>query len=152
MFNVESILVPVDLTDPCVHTVEVARSLAETTDAELHLLHVANTLEPPVVGFGSATIGAAPLSVLDAEQNTTEHLARFIREHCPAFGGRLTTSVATGGVVPEVLKYAARHGIGLIVMGTRARGLLSRLVRGSISESVLERASCPVLFVPHRSN
>jgi nucleotide-binding universal stress UspA family protein len=151
MFEVESILVPIDLTDPSVHTLEAAKAMADTWNAELHLLHVTIGAElNPLIELGAAAVGATPFSHEETEHVAAGHLERFIHEHFPDMDGRLRTSVAIGGVVPEVLKYAATHGIGLIVMGTRAHGLKSRLVKGSISESVLERAMCPVMLVPHR--
>ena len=42
---------------------------------------------------------------------------------------------------------AERMGIGLIVMGSRGRGRIRRALMGSVSESVVRHAHCPVTIV-----
>ena len=42
---------------------------------------------------------------------------------------------------------AADAAVDLIVMGTHGRGGLPRLVLGSVAESVMRKAPCPVLTV-----
>ena len=43
--------------------------------------------------------------------------------------------------------YAGDSGFDLIVMGTRGRGGLAHLLMGSIAESVIRTAHCPVMTV-----
>jgi nucleotide-binding universal stress UspA family protein len=50
----------------------------------------------------------------------------------------------------EILAAADRYAVDLIVMGTRASGVMTRALMGSIADAVLRRASCPVLAVPNR--
>lgn len=152
MFELRSILVPLDLSEPSADTMAVAEALAQPTHAELHILHVAAADQlNPMVNLMTASVGAAPFSAQQIHDDAAHHVDRFIREHSPRLGDRLKTAVILGGVVDEVLHYATDHHIDMIVMGTRAHGLFSRLVRGSISEAILERSTCPVLLVPHRA-
>ena len=46
-----------------------------------------------------------------------------------------------------VLEYAADHDIDFIVMGTHGRGAVSHFLLGSVTETVVRSASCPVLTV-----
>lgn len=58
--------------------------------------------------------------------------------------------IQEGEVAPELLKLAAEHKIGLLVIGTRGYHGLDRLLQGSVAEKVFRQASCPVLVVPPR--
>ena len=47
----------------------------------------------------------------------------------------------------EIVNYARRNGIDLIVMGTHGRGAIAHLLMGSVAERVVRTAPCPVLTV-----
>lgn len=51
-------------------------------------------------------------------------------------------------VANEILGAASRLGVGLILMGSRARGELTGLLLGSVSHTVAMGALCPVVIVP----
>ncbi len=46
-----------------------------------------------------------------------------------------------------IVQAARETGCDLIVMGTHGRGLLLRVLLGSVAEDVLRRAPCPVMTV-----
>ena len=47
----------------------------------------------------------------------------------------------------EIVTLAEQIGAGLIVMGSRGVGGIRRALMGSVSDSVLRHAHCPVLMV-----
>ena len=47
----------------------------------------------------------------------------------------------------EIVDLAQSMGVGLIVMGTRGQGKMRRALMGSVSESVVRHAHCPVTIV-----
>ena len=49
----------------------------------------------------------------------------------------------------EIVQYAKAAGIDLIVMGTHGRGAMAHLLVGSVAETVVRTAPCPVLTVRH---
>lgn len=51
-----------------------------------------------------------------------------------------------GRAADEIARLAKEQGYDLIVMGTHGRGGLKRLVLGSVAESVVRQAPCPVLL------
>ena len=52
-----------------------------------------------------------------------------------------------GRVAPQVVALAEEIGVGLIVMGSKGLGPLKRALMGSVSDSVVRHALCPVMVV-----
>jgi nucleotide-binding universal stress UspA family protein len=52
-----------------------------------------------------------------------------------------------GAVALEIVALAEALGVGLIVMGSRGLGGVRRALMGSVSDSVVRHAHCPVLVV-----
>lgn len=105
---------------------QTAADLALHFKARLHVLHVV----PPLT---DATPAPAGLKAAAAEL---------------AAGLSPVTAVLSGRAAPQIVNYARRHGIGLIVLGTHGRTGVSRALLGSMAEAVLRRAPCRVLTVP----
>jgi nucleotide-binding universal stress UspA family protein len=63
--------------------------------------------------------------------------ARYTR----ALGGRLCLAT-------EILRYAKRHPIDLIVVGTHGHAGATRELLGNVADRVVRSARCPVLVVP----
>jgi nucleotide-binding universal stress UspA family protein len=61
---------------------------------------------------------------------------------------RVNAEVAFGEPARELLSAAERLGVDLIIMGRRDGGRFRRAILGSVVESVLHGAVCPVLVVP----
>lgn len=58
------------------------------------------------------------------------------------------TVVAEGAPADAILAYVDDAGVDRIVMGTRGRTGISRLVLGSVAEAVARRSPVPVTIVP----
>ena len=52
-----------------------------------------------------------------------------------------------GRVDQEIVELGEEIGAGLIVMGSRGLGGLRRALMGSVSDSVVRHAHCPVMVV-----
>jgi nucleotide-binding universal stress UspA family protein len=52
-----------------------------------------------------------------------------------------------GGVSQEIVGLAEEIGAGLIVLGSRGGGGIRRALMGSVSDSVVRHAHCPVIVV-----
>jgi nucleotide-binding universal stress UspA family protein len=50
-------------------------------------------------------------------------------------------------VAPGIVGLAEELGAGLIVMGSRGLGRIRRALMGSVSDSVVRHAHCPVMVV-----
>ena len=57
------------------------------------------------------------------------------------------THLRSGDPDKEILRTAEALGVGVIVVGSRGLGAVSRALMGSVSDSVVRHAHCPVLVV-----
>ena len=55
--------------------------------------------------------------------------------------------VAVKSVSESILKYSVNEDIDLIVIGTKGRTGLRRILMGSVANGVIQHAHCPVLLV-----
>jgi nucleotide-binding universal stress UspA family protein len=140
MIALRRILVPHDFSETSDAAVKYAIALARTFGAKLYLLHVGENVQTDM-----AT--EFPLG-LDAslEDAVRERLLKIVtpfeqRELKPEF------EIRAGTPHVEILTYAKDRDIDLIVMGTHGRGLVGRVVIGSVAEKVVRYAPCPVLTV-----
>lgn len=124
--RLRTILVPVEPGPTATPALMRARSLAQATGAELHLVTVLATPDP-------AALTAA-----------RERLDALARAH---LGETRWRSVAEPAGRPRdgILRLAAGHD--LVVMGTHGRSGLQRLVLGSVTEAVVRTCPAPVLVV-----
>ncbi|MDD4868560.1 MAG: universal stress protein [Mycobacterium sp.] len=147
MVAIRQILLPTDFSVLADHAARYARSLAETYQASLHVLHVVSAVLVPVPGPEVGTVAmAVPSDASVAEAQET--LERFVQNHLSGLAVPVVTKVLEGAPDLQISRYAADAAIDLIVIGTHARGLVRRIFLGSVSKAVVEHATCPVLMVP----
>jgi nucleotide-binding universal stress UspA family protein len=123
----------------------------ERTRIRVRLIGVA---EPQRYPETAPAILRAPLraAVAVAESDRRKTLAAAIDTAAETLRDRVAAVekvVATGVPSEVIVRDAKTHASDLIVMGARGLGTVKRLLLGSVSESVLRHAECPVLIV-HR--
>jgi nucleotide-binding universal stress UspA family protein len=137
----QRILVATDLSELANNAVHYAHRLAEGINAELHVLYVARSVEEMVDRL--PVTGVVDPATPPDEQ--TEWLAGLLGERGSI---RRVEAVRVGSdVAHTIVQYAVKTGIDLIVMATHGRTGLSHLLMGSVTESVLHEAPCPVLVL-----
>lgn len=120
------ILFPTDFSHASEAAGRIARAMALEAGARLHVLHVV----PPVTDPSTFRE-----QVARAAQGLSEGL-------------RVETALRTGLAGRAIVDYAREKGIGLIVLGTHGRTGWSHAILGSVAETVVRLAPCPVLTVP----
>jgi len=135
----DTLLVPTDGSAAATTAVEQALTLAAQFDATLHAIHVVDRTDYPVE--------TDELAAELAERGT--ETVDAISERAAEQGVECTTEVLdTDNPVHEALiEDATDHNVDLIVMGTRGRTGLNRLVLGSVAERTLRASPIPVLTV-----
>jgi nucleotide-binding universal stress UspA family protein len=140
-----NILVPIDLDDPAPQLIDYAIALAAKLDAGIHLLHV---VPWPLIG-AEIPVALTEAAMGDIMKRKQQELDQIVAAHT----GKVPIGLAvlkSGDARTAITAMARNLGADLIVMGTHGRRGVSRLVLGSVAESVARTAPCPVLLV--RSN
>jgi nucleotide-binding universal stress UspA family protein len=116
-----------------------AADLAKSTDSELHVVHVGE-LRPTFLSQTEeepAELRREARRRLDEEVRRVEEAGGTVEE----------AHLRQGRADEEITDLAESLGIGLIVMGSRGRGRIRRALMGSVSDSVVRHAHCPVTIV-----
>ena len=123
--------------------VRTAVDLAEKTGSELHVIHVHRNLPVPYAYRGRYTETKPEPPGGEARALLT----RQAREIENAGGKVAGTYLREGDPDIEVVAMGEKVGAGLIVMGSRGRGGVRQALMGSVSDSVVRYAHCPVLVI-----
>jgi len=96
----------------------------------------------------------AELEGLPAAESWYDRMTEWADEICAEataqagdHGCDVTTTTEVGRPARTITEYADEHDIDHIIMGSHGREGVSRLVLGSVAESVLRRAPMPVTIV-----
>jgi len=136
------ILFPTDFSHTGDAALALAASLARDTGAKLLIIHVE---EPPIAYGGGELYYGVPNPV-------TEDLRRMLDDVRPKDSNiPCEHSLITGDPATAIVRFAEEEGVDFIVMGTHGRTGLSRLLMGSVAESVVGRAKCPVITLRQRA-
>jgi nucleotide-binding universal stress UspA family protein len=132
------ILVAMDFSAPSEAALRSAARLAKPFNARVVLLHA---LEP------SSSSGSERSHVSESIDRTADRQFQTAVSAAQANRFVLDRISEPGKPVEVILNQAKRVMADVIVMGTNGRRGMHRLVLGSVAESVVRRAGCPVLVV-----
>lgn len=144
-----TVLLAIDGSTEASLATEAAVEIAIKTRSDLHLVYVSS--DPTLTSqYDWDTLGGVPdvqgelETARRAAQGVLDTAVRMVR----SLGGSVAQALLVEGRAPkEIVSLAEDSGIGLIVMGSRGRGGVSRTLMGSVSDSVVRHAHCPVLVV-----
>ena len=145
MIQIRRILCPTDFSEFAQRALHQAVPVARWYGASLTALHVVAAAMPV---DGMFPYGPPPLANHGVRARLEEDLRTFVAPAREA-GIACDTVLREGPVPARILEVARELPAELLVMGTHGQGGLERLVLGSVTESVLRRAPCPVLTIPH---
>ncbi len=128
-----------------------AVDIAGCTNSELHVVTAAGSPDPVYAahesGFRYESYEEAMTAVKNDAQEILDEQVRKVEEA----GGKVAEAhLMTGERRDQAIVHLADEiGAGLIVMGSRGLGGLRRALMGSVSDSVVRHAHCPVMVVRH---
>ncbi|WP_047866202.1 universal stress protein [Rubrobacter aplysinae] len=126
-----------------------AVDLANSTNSELHVVTVARSPDPAYLTEAGPTLNYEQLiqNVRQGAQKTLEEQVSKIERS----GGKVEKAHVRVGESrdQEIVALGEEEGVGLIVMGSRGLGGMRRALLGSVSDSVVRNAHCPVMVVRH---
>jgi len=147
VLTLRRILCPTDFSESSRLALTYARALSSWYEAPLTALHVCADL--PVFEMASPFGHSASSAVVLEDAQLAERRAAvraFVWSTIGAEGVDIIVREATDAKT-EIVNEAGTDGASLIVMGTHGRTGLTRLLMGSVAESVVRRAKCPVLTI-----
>ena len=145
MVRIRRILAPTDLSDRTTCAVRYAAELADKFGAELILLHI---VPDTVLALPDAVM---PAPVMTSDLNALTEAGRtglanvVAALKLEARNPRL--EVRLGSPEQEIVAAATDFGADLVCVSTHGRDGLARVLLGSVAESVVRHAPCPVLTV-----
>jgi len=137
------ILVPTDLSEGAEEALDYACELAAKLDATIHLVSVIGIPALGVPELGVAMTASMIDSMVIENQKALDEVAA--RKCGNVRLGQVL--LKTGDARDQIDQTALEVGADLIVMGTHGRRGVSRALLGSIAETVVRSAPCPVLTV-----
>lgn len=150
----KKILVAFDGSEASKHALDHAVSIADLSQAEVHIISVVPRVMMPVFpdeGFGAAPVTAAQdMSDYQERMKTIygkslEEAKKDIASHYPEL--KVVTHLMEGRPSATIVDEAEKNEMDLIVIGSRGLGGITGWILGSTSRRIVESCTKPVLVV-----
>jgi nucleotide-binding universal stress UspA family protein len=146
---IRRVLVAVDGSKPSIDASDQAIDIAKRYDAELIVLYVIspdtryNYLEDVIT---PRLPRAMKEVMMIAMQKGAKHVDR-VKQKALEKNVKVKTDVVIGisSVVKEIIEYAEKNKVDMIVMGSRGLSGIKKMLLGSVASGVLIYSHCPVL-------
>jgi len=138
------VLVPVDDSDRATNALEFA--LENYPDASITALHVINPGEFPAGGFESG-ITTDVEQIRETKRKQAEELLENLGRTAADRGIEIETVTEIGKAARAIVDYAENNDVDVITIGSHGRTGASRVLLGSVAETVVRRSPVPVTVV-----
>ncbi len=150
MIAVKNVLVATDFSPSSDTALAYGRTLARTFGGRLHVMHVVEDVALRLAYADAAGGIASPRDTqLEIERDGQRRLDAAVAEDDRRELQAVAVLRVGNSPAAEIVNYAAETNIDVIVVGATGRGMIDRLLMGSVADKVIRRAPCPVLAVRH---
>jgi len=136
-----TVLVAYDGSDPARKAVEYA--FEEHSDDDVVLLRVVEVAD----GATDAGVELVRERLREQRKEIATTTADQLEELIERTDADVTLETVIGDPAREIVAYGAEHDIDHIVVGSHGRGGVSRMLLGSVAETVARRSSIPVTII-----
>lgn len=134
---IKRILCPVDFSEHSHKALLFASHLSEITNSRLDIIHVLPVhLIKEKGGKG-----------LRAAEEITQSAKEKMKILTEEFSIPTECAILSGEPHKEIISFAMKKDMDLIIIGARGLGMIKGILLGSVSEAVLRSSPCPVLIV-----
>jgi nucleotide-binding universal stress UspA family protein len=142
---VKTILIATDGSERNRTAVDEGLKIARVFGSRVWAIYVVDTSVFAPVQYGTAMAGPGNMEVNRELNDEAQQVASRIRDRA----GEIPVSVVIreGKPAAEIIRFAAEKKADLIVIGSRGKGGLERLLLGSVADEVVRTAPCSVLVV-----
>ncbi|MBW9221203.1 universal stress protein [Methanothermococcus sp. SCGC AD-155-M21] len=143
----KKILIPTDNSKVSIESAKQALEIAKLMNSKVYVIYVVDIM--PFVGLPTEGFWESMKEILEEEGkeafNKIESMAK-------EFDINIVSEILEGNPAKEIVEYAIKKNINLIVMGTSGKSGIDKLLLGSVAEKVSKRAQCPILLVKMKEN
>ncbi len=157
------ILVPTDFSDTASAAMAHALALAGEGD-QVTLLHAVFTerLTEELLGLDAleyltrsmdlppSQAEYIPSHYVDKIREVAQQKLNEVAKQLSASKANVVTVIVEGRPSRQIVDFAAKNDVTLIVMGTHGRGPVAKAFLGSVAENVVRHAECPVMLVRNK--
>lgn len=136
------IVAAVDTTDRASNVLDQAATLAEKFDETVHVVHVMKRSE--AIDAETPRITSDEAIELKELRETAARVAKNHLEDRPLPVDTETVG-RIGDPADEIVEYARQHDARYIVVSPRRRSQTGKAIFGSVAQSILLNATCPVV-------
>jgi nucleotide-binding universal stress UspA family protein len=148
--GISKIMVGIDGSRESVNAADYAIAVAKRHNAELIAVNVLTS----DIGYAYSSPGveSPPLTIREIILLAEDEVKKWfddIKEKVDKIGIRFRSEIimAKRSVISTMLDYAEEQNINLIVVGTRGRSGIKKMLLGSVASGLVTYAACPVLVV-----
>jgi len=148
--SIRKILVTIDGSENSKKATDYAISLSKKYNAQLMVLYVLYS----ELGFAysnllGVTTPKAIKDVLETQKKDVKNWFDEIRSKLKNTNFSVTDKIiiSVSSIVGEIIGFADKEKVDLIILGTRGRTGFKKLLLGSVAEGVVTHSSCPVMVV-----
>lgn len=139
----QRVLVPIDESDRSSAALEYA--LEEHPEASVTVLHVIDPRDFRTYGGVEGWVDVEQIA--DQQRDHARRLVENARERATDRGITVTTEVLTGKPARSIVEYVGENDIDHVVIGSHGRSGVSRVLLGSVAETVVRRSPVPVTVI-----
>lgn len=145
---IRKILVAVDGSKPSLEASIQAIDLAKRFEAELIAIHVIDPRYSHLEIILSPRPGRLKEAVMLAVEKGKQNLDK-VKQNATEKNVRVKTDIIVGktSVANEIVEYAEKENINIIIIGSRGISGFKRILLGSVASEVVTYAHCPVFVV-----
>ena len=150
---IKKILVPVDGSDLSFKAVDYAIHLAKADNAEITALNVVEDIKQGgAIGlqakYGNVSLVDAFRKVRkDSAEQWMNKISQEAKSQGVTFKSEIIDDEDATSEAGVITGYVQQHNVDLIVIGSKGRSKLDRLLTGGVTNSVVNSAKTPVLVV-----
>ncbi len=137
------ILIATDGSKYIKKVVDYGIDIAKDTGAKLHAIYVIDTM-----AYSSIPLSAPMEYAYSLLSQEGDIAIKSVTDMVEAAGLEVEGTIAEGHPADEIIKYAEKNSIDLIMMGTLGKSGLDRFLLGSVADKVIRNSKIPVIVIP----
>lgn len=155
------ILVPLDGSEHSLKALDYAIGVASKFSSVVHIVHIVHIVQAVSAAtydtafmmqglYTRASDMAGPSFMIDLKNHLEDNGRRILATtevKTREAGIKAVTTLLYGSPAEEIINFAEKEEVDLIVIGDRGLGSVTRFFLGSVSNKVSRHAPCPVLIV-----